>query len=109
MEESINVAMDDHQSTQAQIDLPVVFSDHELETSSLKEIGDTNGGQEELTSQLSSEDEVEEVQPHPKEKRLTKGLSQSDILGDPNTEVKTNIKYFKPLLLHIQDKAQKSE
>lgn len=38
MKESINLAIDDHESTQAQVDLPIVFSDQEAETSSPKEI-----------------------------------------------------------------------
>lgn len=38
MEESINVAVDDHESTQVQVEISVVFSDPKLETLSANEI-----------------------------------------------------------------------
>lgn len=43
----------------------------------------SQGDQEEHSSQSSSEEEVEEIQLQPKDKRLTKGLSRDDIIGDP--------------------------
>ncbi len=52
-----------------------MLSNHENESSSQVEIEKSQGDQEDPFSQSSLEEEVEEIQLQPKDKRLTKGLS----------------------------------
>lgn len=66
-----------------------MLSDHENESLSQLEIEKSQEDQGEHSSESSSNDEVEEIQLQPKDKRLTKGLSHGDIIGDPNIGVKT--------------------
>lgn len=84
VEESINVMVDDLKATYEQGSLPVVLSDHENESPSQVKIEKSQGNQEEHSSKSSSEEEVEKIQLQPKNKRLTKGLLQENIIGDPN-------------------------
>lgn len=72
MKESINVVVDDHETTQVQGNLSVVLSDHENETSSHLEIKKSQKDQEDNSSQTSFEDDIEEIQPQHKNKRLIK-------------------------------------
>lgn len=85
---SINVAINDFEATFEQWNLPVVLFNHENESSSHLKIEKSQDNQEEHFSQSSSNDDVEEIQPQPKDKRFTKGLSQDENIGDSNNEVK---------------------
>lgn len=100
VDELINVVVDDFEATYEQGNLPMMLSGHENESSSQVKIEKSQEDQGEHSSQSSFKDKVKEIQLQPKHKKLTKGLSRGNIIGDPNIGVKT-WRQIKNIISHI--------